>query len=134
MDKEVRISRKCTSLNKDDLPCGSPPLYEDVQCFMHSPKHREDAQKARSLGGQRRRKEQATQVIFDLNDLTSLEATDRIFEIVALDTLQLDNTPARSRALIALIKTKIDMNKHADLAQRIAELEEAIGQENAIKH
>ena len=58
---------------------------------------------------------------------------DRVFAIATLDTLQLENSPARSRALIALMKTKMDINKHTDLDQRIAELQEVTGEDNDIK-
>ena len=133
MGKDMKNDRRCASLNEREQPCGSPPLIEEIHCFMHSPSHRDAARKARSLGGQRRQKEQMTEVMFDLNDLMSLEGQERIYAIAVLDTLQLENSPARSRALVALIKTNLDMNKHTDLALRIAELEEVIGEDNDIK-
>ncbi len=133
MDEEVKLRRKCASLNQYGQPCGSPPVDDDTRCFMHSPKHQDAAQKARSLGGQRRKAEQVTQVLFDLNDLTGLELQDRVYFITLVDTLNLEHTTGRSRALISLIKTKIDMNQHAELSQRIAELEQVIGEDNDIK-
>jgi hypothetical protein len=133
MGKEVKQRRKCDSLNEQGQPCGTPPLVDEALCLWHSPNHREAAQKARSAGGRRRQKEQMTEVIFDLNDLASLEGQERLYVITVLDTLQLENSPARTRALTALMKTNIDMNQHVEFARRIAELEEAIDQENEIK-
>ena len=102
-------------------------------CFWHSPNRREQARKARSLGGQRREKEQATEFYFDIEDLMSLEGQKRLYTIAVLDTLQLGNSPARSRSLIGLIKLNLDVLQNTDFAQRIAELEEAIGQDNDIE-
>lgn len=133
MEEEVKFRRKCNSLNEQEQPCGNWPITDETVCFWHSPNHQEAARQARVLGGRRRRTEQVTQVVFDLNDLTSLETLDRIFAIATLDTLQLENSPARSRALIALMKTKLDMNKHTDLDRRIAELQEVTGEDNDIK-
>jgi len=64
---------------------------------------------------------------YHIDGLGSIEDLRRILEIVAVDTLSLDNGIARSRALIALVGVGAKLLEVGELAARIATLEAALG-------
>ena len=62
---------------------------------------------------------------FELEGLASVPALRRILEIVAVDTLSLDNGIARSRVLIALIAAAAKLIELGEIEERLARLEAA---------
>ena len=62
-------------------------------------------------------------ITFDFEGLASVPALRRILEIVAVDTLGLDNGIARSRALIALVGAATKLLEIGELEERIRVLE-----------
>ena len=52
--------RRCAFRKPDATACRAKPLHNIDLCFWHDPEHKEEADKARQLGGQRRRRESIT--------------------------------------------------------------------------
>ena len=51
----------CKGISKGGERCLARPLRDSDFCFWHDPDHVEEAEKARTLGGQRRRREKITE-------------------------------------------------------------------------
>jgi hypothetical protein len=118
--------RRCTATTIDGRPCGATPMRDGPCCFWHSPETADEAAEARYLGGLRRRREKAVVGAYELGGLDSTEGLRRILEIVMVDTLALENSGQRSRALIAAERAALDLLKTRELAGRVAALEAAV--------
>jgi hypothetical protein len=123
-------SRRCSAIRADGRACGAVPLRDGPACFWHSAETAEDAAKARRLGGLRRRREKAVAGAYDLVAFDSIPGLRRIIEIAALDALDLDNSPARSRVLIACVFAALRLNLAGDLEARVAAPEGALAGES----
>ena len=95
-------------------------------CFWHNPPSADEAAEARRLGGERRRREKTVVAAYDLAGLDSTEGLLRILEIVMVDTLALENSGQRSRALIAAERAALELLKTREFAGRLAALEVAV--------
>ena len=90
--------RQCSATMEHGQPCGATPLRDKDLCFWHDPEHKEEADKARQLGGQRRRRESILAGAYDVDGLTSTGEIRRLLEVAAYDTLSDDGAaPMRSR-------------------------------------
>jgi hypothetical protein len=119
--------RACSASTKTGERCGATPLHESEFCFWHSPDHVEEAAKARSLGGQRRRRESTLAGAYDLDALDTVQAIRRVIEIVAFDALGMDNSVARGRLLIAAAQAATKLLEVGELEQRLERVEGALG-------
>ena len=119
------MARACTFLIGNGRPCRAAPLRDEPYCFWHSPGHEDEAAEARRLGGLHRRRERAVVGTYELAGLGSVPALRRILEVVAVDTLSLDNGVARSRVLIALVATAAKLIELGEIEERLARLEAA---------
>ena len=95
-------------------------------CFWHSPEHAEEAAEARRLGGLRRRKEKVVSGSYDIEGLETVAQIRRLVEIAVLDTLALENSIARSRALIAAAGAAAKLLEVGELEDRIQTIERAL--------
>jgi hypothetical protein len=94
---------------------------------MHHPDHAAEVAEARRVGGLRHRKEATLTAVYDLGDPGTIEGAVRLLHIAALDTLALENSVARNRTLVAVASTSVRVIEAADLADRVAALESAVG-------
>ena len=118
---------RCAGRQRDGRQCGAWPIRGEAHCLWHSPEREDEAGEARRLGGLRRKRERTVVGAYHIDGLGSIEDLRRILEIVAVDTLSLDNGIARSRALIALVGVGAKLLEVGELAARIAILEAALG-------
>lgn len=95
--------RRCVAVTASDTPCRAAPLHDADYCFWHDPASHDAAQAARRQGGLRRQREAVVTAAFDLDDLASLDAVDRLLAIAVTDSLQLANPRERVAALTKLI-------------------------------
>ncbi len=116
--------RRCQARNARGEPCGSPPLKKAAFCLMHSPDQRA-ATEARRLGGLRRRREVAVSGAFVFTGLGTVADIRRLVEIAALDTLELENSTARSRTLGSLAHAALKLLEVGELEGRVSALEAA---------
>jgi hypothetical protein len=106
-------ARSCTHEHADGRPCRAPALRSGSRCYWHEPEKREELAEARRLGGLRRRKERAVAAAYDVATLRSLADIQRLLDILAVDALSLENSPARGRLLNALAGTALKLYEAA---------------------
>ena len=99
------------------------PLVESEFCWVHEPQNAEAAAEARRVGGVRRRREGTVQLAYAFNGLAAIEDMRRLLEIVAIDTLSMDNGVPRNRTLIAVVMAGLKALEIGDLAERLEALE-----------
>lgn len=117
---------RCAGRQPDGRSCGAWPIRGERFCLWHSPEREEEATEARRLGGLRRKRERTVAGAYDLEGLASVPALRRILEVVAVDTLSLDNGIARSRTLIALVGAAAKLIEVGELEDRVSALEAAL--------
>lgn len=118
--------RACKYIKSDGLPCRAPPLQDNNFCRMHSPEHADEVAESRRLGGLRRRREVAVTGAYEVGDLGSIGGIRRVLEIAFLDTLGLENSVARSRALAYLASVALKALEVGEQEHRIEALEAAV--------
>lgn len=118
--------RLCAALNKNGEPCRQAPLRDSRYCFWHSPEHVEEAAEAQRLGGLRRRKEKTVSGAYDFEGLEDVGQIRRLVEIAVLDTLSLENSIARSRALAYLAQAALKALEVGSLEERLKAIEQAV--------
>lgn len=120
--------RACTGLTRTGERCGAPPMLDGEFCFWHSPEHAEEAAKARSLGGQRRRRESTLAGAYEIGPLNTVGGIRRVLEIVTFDGLGMEtNSVARGRLLIAAAQALTKLLEGGELEERLAAVEAALG-------
>lgn len=120
--------RACTGLTRTGERCGAPPMLDGEFCFWHSPEHAEEAAKARSLGGQRRRRESTLAGAYEIGPLNTVGGIRRVLEIVTFDGLGMEtNSVARGRLLIAAAQALTKLLEVGELEERLAAVEAALG-------
>jgi hypothetical protein len=94
--------RRCTGMRADGQPCGMPPLADSEFCRAHEPETAQAAAEARRVGGLRRRKEGTVAGAYNFSGLDNVHDIRRLIEIAVLDTLTMEISIQRSRALAYL--------------------------------
>ncbi len=120
------MRRRCQAIAEGGEPCNATPLRDAPYCFWHSPDHQTEAQEARRLGGLRRQREATLAGAYDFQGLRTVEEIRRLLEIAVTDTLELQNSVARSRTLAYLAQTALRLLEVGELEERVAALEAAV--------
>ena len=120
------VRRRCVALGPEGHPCRAAPLRDSEYCRMHSPELAKEVQEARRLGGLRHKRESTISAAFLFESLTSVPDIRRLLQIAATDTLALDNTIARNRALAYYVQVALNALEKGDMEQRIVELEQVV--------
>jgi hypothetical protein len=102
------------------------PLRDATFCFAHDPEHAAAAAEARRLGGTRRRRERLTARAFGVEGVESVADIRRVIEIALIDTLELENSVARSRALFWGCAVLLKLREVSDLDDRLQAIEAAL--------
>ena len=121
------VGRACTYQMPDGRACRATPLHDEPFCFWHSPETAEELTEARRMGGLHRRKKRTVATIYGFGGLRSIEDHQALLETVAVETLGLENSIARNRALTAIVATGAKLIELGDLAARIAAIEATLG-------
>jgi hypothetical protein len=79
------------------------------------------------MGGLHRRKKRTVATIYGFGGLRSIEDHQALLETVAVETLGLENSVVRNRALTSIVATGSKLIELRDLANRIAAIEAALG-------
>jgi len=116
-------SRTCSARTAAGEPCRATPRRDVPFCFAHDPDSAPEAAEARRLGGLRRRKETTLAIAYEVTGIRTNEELERLLTVAAMETLALDNTPARSRVLTEIVRTALKVRESAQLEERIAALE-----------
>ncbi len=120
------VVRLCRATKDNGEPCRAAPLSDSDYCLMHSPEHQEEVAEARRLGGLRRRREATVAGAYDFEGLAAVADIRRLLEIAVTDTLELQNSVARSRTLAYLAQTALRLLEVGELEERVAALEAAV--------
>jgi hypothetical protein len=116
---------RCQFVKDTGEPCRAPALLDEEFCWFHSPNHTEEVAEARRVGGQKRRHQKAVVEIFDFHGLGTVPDIQQLLSSVCIDTLALDNSVPRTRALTYIIQTALKCLEVGDLEQRVAAMEAA---------
>jgi hypothetical protein len=119
------LGRTCTFLMPNGRPCRATPLRDAPFCFWHSPESSEDAAEARRLGGLHRRKKKTVGAVFGFQGLRTIEDNQALLETAAIETLALENSIARNRALAGFAAVGAKLIEVGDHEERIHALEAA---------
>lgn len=119
------VGSTCTYVMPTGRLCRATPLRDEPFCFWHSPETAEEAAEARRLGGLHRRKRKTVGAIFGFRGLRSIEDNQALLETAAIESLALENTIARNRALGSFAATGAKLIEVGDHEERIAALEAA---------
>jgi hypothetical protein len=111
----------------DGLLCQAPALRGKTLCYWHEPDSSDAAQEARRVGGHHRRKAKSVATIYDFAGLRTVESAQRLLETAAIETLALENSIARNRALISAAAGAGKLIEAGDLADRLSAVEAAVG-------
>ena len=121
------MSAHCAGRSQSGEPCRQAPLTDRTLCFWHDPEQAQAAAEARRLGGVRRRREGTVAGAYDFEGLDSHAKLRRLLEVAAFDTLSLDNSIARVRALVAIVQAGAKLLEVGELEERLQTLEHALG-------
>jgi len=116
--------RSCQFQKSNGEPCRATPVRGEEYCFWHHPEHTEEAAEARRLGGLRRRKEKITEGAYDFEGLESVTQIRRLLEVAVVDTLSLESSITRSRALAYLAQMALKALEVGELEERVRALEQ----------
>ena len=120
------MKKTCKFVKASGKQCRAYPMKDSDYCFMHDPSRARERAEARRLGGLRRRREKATSKVFDWGGLENVEEIRRVLEVAIVDTLGLDNSPARSRTLGYLASLSLKALEIGELEERVAALEAVV--------
>ena len=121
--------RACRALKPNGRPCRAPALRAGSACCWHAPESTEAAAEARRLGGLRRRREGTIGGVFDLEGIATAADLRRVLELALADTLELENSIARTRALTHLVAVAARVKETAEFEARLQALEDGVWRE-----
>src|SRR5450759_2436126 len=122
------VGRACTYQMPDGRACRATPLREEAFCFWHAPGTADELAEARRMGGLHRRKKRTVATIYGFGGLRTIEDNQALLETITIETLALDNTIARNRAVNAMLATGIRLVEIGELEARLEALEAAAGE------
>ena len=102
-------------------------MRDEPFCFWHSPETTEEAAEARRLGGLHRRKKKTVGAVYGFQGLRTIEDLQLLLETAAIETLALENSIPRNRAIAAYAAIGAKLIEVGDLEARIELLESAVG-------
>ncbi|MEX1171627.1 MAG: hypothetical protein WEG56_03335 [Chloroflexota bacterium] len=115
--------RACTYQRPDGRPCRATPMRDEPFCFWHAPETAEEAAEARRLGGLHRRKKKTVAAIYGVGGLRTIDDLQGLLETTVIETMALENTISRNRAIAGMVATGAKLIETGELAERIAALE-----------
>jgi hypothetical protein len=100
-------------------------MRDEPFCFWHAPETAEEAAEARRLGGLHRRKKKSVAAVYGFGGLRTIGDNQALLETAAIETLAIENSISRNRALASMAATGGKLIELGDLAERVAALEAA---------
>jgi hypothetical protein len=100
-------------------------MHEEPFCFWHAPETAEEAVEARRLGGLHRRKKKSVAAVYGFGGLRTIADNQALLETAAIETLAIENSISRNRALAAMAAAGGKLIELGDLVDRVAALEAA---------
>ena len=119
------LGRACTYQMPTGRPCRATPLRDEPFCFWHAPETAEEAAEARRLGGLHRRKKKTVGAIYGFRGLRTIDDLQGLLATVVIETMTLENSISRNRAVAGMVATGAKLIEVGDLEARLALLEVA---------
>jgi hypothetical protein len=107
------VTGRCVQVLPDGRSCRAWPVRESRFCFSQDPAKADEVADAQRLGGQRRRRERTLAVVYEFSGLGTIETIRRLLEIAATDTLGLETSIAKVRALVAVAQASAKLSRRA---------------------
>jgi hypothetical protein len=98
-------------------------MRDEPFCFWHAPETAEEAAEARRLGGLHPRKKKSVASVFGFGGLRTIADNQALLETAVIETLAIENSISRNRALAAMAATGGKLIELGDLADRVTALE-----------
>lgn len=121
--------RACKATNARGEPCGAPALEGSDFCFWHDPAKAKARAAARQKAGRNRRRGKADPSFAEAmqeRDFRTLEDIVGLLEVAIHQTLELENSVSRNRALGYLARSWADVYETGELERRLEVLEDEI--------
>jgi hypothetical protein len=117
------VGRTCTFVMPSGRLCRATPMRDEPFCFWHSPETTEEAAEARRLGGLHRRKKKTVGAVYGFQGLRTIEDLQSLVETAAIETLALENSIARNRAIANFSAIGAKLIEVGDHEERLRALE-----------
>ncbi len=121
------VEKACRGIGSKGGRCRASRLPDSDYCVFHDPEHADAIQEGRRRGGLRRRKEGVLAAALNFEGLSTIEELQRLLEITTMDTLSLENSIARNRALVMIVLARARLLETGEQEERLAALEAALG-------
>jgi len=115
--------RACKGTLESGEACRQAPGRERDFCFWHDPATADEAAAARKLGGSRRKRDATVKGAYEIEGLATIPEIRRVVEIAVLDALSLENSIARSRALMNGAQVLVKLLEVGEHEERLTQLE-----------
>jgi len=119
------LGRACTYQMPTGRACRATPLRDEPFCFWHAPETAEEAAEARRLGGLHRRKKKTVAAIYGVGGLRTIDDLQGLLETVVIETMALENSISRNRAVAGMVATGAKLIEVGDHEERLRALEAA---------
>ena len=87
---------------------------------MHTPENADAMQEARRVGGLRKRREGTLEVIYEVDGMETVPQLRRVLKIAVMETLGLENSPARLRLRLNAVAVGAKLLETGELADQLA--------------
>lgn len=124
MTSKGHKGRTCRGTTKSGDPCRMAPLKDSTFCWNHDPKTAKKREASRQKGGRASRRALPSELAGTIEIREAKDAL-ALLTLAANETLRLDNSVSRNRALGDLAYKALRAIEITDLEARIVALEEA---------
>lgn len=118
--------RRCKATNARGEPCGAPALHGSDWCFWHDPALAKERAAARRKAGKNRRRGAADPSFaeaMESREFRTLEDIVGLLGVTIRQTLALENSVSRNRALGYLSRCWADVYRVGEIERRVEVLE-----------
>ena len=122
------VGRACTYQMADGRPCRATPMRGEPFCFWHSTETADELADAQRMGRLHRRKKRTVATIYGFGGLRTIEDNQALLETITIETMALENSIARNRAVNSMLATGLRLVETGELEARVQALEAAAGQ------
>lgn len=123
---------QCTATKANGSRCNAQALTGSDLCFTHDPAHAQARADARRLGGHNRRIAKALGPDGYPTRLRSVGDVQGLLEAALADTVQQENSGARTGALVRIAQGALKVLELGAIEERLAALEARLEEGNAL--
>jgi hypothetical protein len=119
------MTRQCRGKTRKGTRCPNP-AGESGYCFTHDPKLSKERAAARKRGGQRRRVSHVADSSVIKTPIRDVPGVMGLLDVAALDTLGQENSPQRTKALVAVALAYFRGLEVGEIERRLEMIEAAL--------